>query len=219
MNESLAQPVRILLVDDHRIVREGLSSMLCTQPDLKVVGEAANGHEAVARIEDLRPDVVLLDLEMPELDGVHALKHIRSKFPEVRVVVLTAFASDERILDAVRAGAKGYLLKDAGLAEVIQAIRVVATGGSHLEASIEARLLGSLERLEHSGQGTIELTERERTILHLIARGYSNKTVGNTLHLAERTVKLSISIIFQKLGVTNRAEAVAKALQDHLIAP
>jgi DNA-binding NarL/FixJ family response regulator len=219
MNEPLAQPVRILLVDDHRIVREGLSSMLHTQPDLQVVGEAANGHEAIARIEDLRPDVVLLDLEMPELDGVHVLKHIRSRFPEVRVVVLTAFASDERILDAVRAGAKGYLLKDAGLAEVIQAIRTVATGGSHLEASIEARLLGSLERLEHSGQGTIVLTERERTILQLIARGYSNKTIGDTLHLAERTVKLSISIIFQKLGVTNRAEAVAKALQDHLIAP
>lgn len=219
MNEPLAQTVRILLVDDHRIVREGLISMLHTQPDLKIIGEAGNGYEALERIEQLRPDVVLLDLEMPELDGVHVLKHIRSRFPEVRVVVLTAFASDERILDAVRAGARGYLLKEAALSDVIQAIRVVATGGSHLEASIEARLLGSLERLEHSGQETVALTERERTILHLIARGYSNKTIGDTLHLAERTVKLSVTIIFQKLGVTNRAEAVARALRDHLIAP
>lgn len=219
MSAPFAQTVNILLVDDHRIVREGLISMLQTQADMQIVGEAGNGYEAISRIEQLKPDLVLLDLEMPELDGVQVLKLMRSRFPQVRVVILTAFGSDERIFDAVRAGAKGYLLKDAGLAEVVQAIRTVANGGTHLEAAVRARLLDSLERLEYSGQRTVALTERERTILRAIAQGHSNKQIAETLHLAERTIKLSVSIIFQKLGVTNRAEAVARALQDHLITP
>jgi DNA-binding NarL/FixJ family response regulator len=211
------QPIRILLVDDHRIVREGLASMLGTQRDMRVVGEAGTGAEAISQIVRLRPDIVLLDLEMPDMDGVSVLERARDDFPDVRVIILTAYGSDERILDAVRAGAKGYLLKGAGLDEVLHAVRVAAMGGSLLEPKVAERLLGSMERMLRSGKLPTSLTEREREILTRIARGLSNKAIGEELHLAERTIKFHATIIFQKLGVANRAEAVAKALRDHLI--
>ncbi|QBD80690.1 response regulator transcription factor [Ktedonosporobacter rubrisoli] len=211
--------IRILLVDDHRIVREGLASMLGTQPDLQIVGEAATGQAALASIQRWQPDVVLLDLEMPDLDGVSVLKRVQGEFPAVRVIVLTAYGSEELILDAVRAGAKGYLLKGAGLEEVLRALRVVAAGGSLFEPLVTERLLGSMERMLR-GEGRPEvLTERERAILTLIAQGLSNKAIGEELHMAERTVKFHTTIIFRKLDVANRAEAVARALREHLINP
>lgn len=209
--------IRILLVDDHRIVREGLASMLSTQPDLQVVGEAATGDEAIAQIKRLQPEIVLLDLEMPGLDGVSVLEQAREEFPIVRVIVLTAYGSEELILDAVRAGAKGYLLKGAGLEEVLRAVRIVASGGSLLEPAVTERLLGSMERILRGDRGPEVLTEREREILTRIARGLSNKAIGEELHLAERTVKFHTTIIFRKLGVANRAEAAAKALRDRII--
>lgn len=211
------QLIRIVLVDDHRIVREGLLSMLHSQPDLLVVGEAATGDEALAHLESWRPDIILLDLEMPGMDGVRVLERVRSTFPTIRVIILTAYGTDERILDAVRAGAKGYLLKETGLDEVVRAVRVVASGGSLLEPAVTARLLNSMEHMLRSGKVATGLTERERTILTLMARGYANKTIAAELHLAERTIKFHATIIFQKLGVTNRAEAVARALQERLI--
>lgn len=214
-------PIRIVLVDDHAIVREGLSSMLSTQPDLHIVGETGTGAEAVALIECVQPDVVLLDLEMPDMSGVEVLEQIRKLTPKPRVLILTAYGSDERILEAVRAGAKGYLLKEAGLAEVLHAVRVVADGGSLLEPAVTERLLYAMERLlrdEKKQEVPKELlTQRERDILTYIARGFSNKTIASEMHLAERTIKFYATIIFQKLGVTNRAEAVAKALQERLI--
>lgn len=209
--------IHILLVDDHRIVREGLASMLSTQPDMQIMGEAATGEEALALIERQQPDIVLLDLEMPGLNGVHVLERLHEAFPTVRSIVLTAYGSEELILDAVRAGAKGYLLKGAGLDEVLRAVRVVAAGGSLLEPAITERLLESMERILRGGRGPEILTERERAILTLIARGLPNKTIGKELHLAERTVKFYTSIIFRKLGVANRAEAAAKALRDRII--
>ena len=211
------KPIRILLVDDHRIVREGLASMLGTQQDMRVVGEAGTGSEAITQIMRLRPDIVLLDLEMPDMDGVSVLERVRADFPAVRVIILTAYGTDERILDAVRAGAKGYLLKGAGLDEVLHAVRVAAVGGSLLEPKVAERLLGSMERMLRSGKVPTQLTDRERDILMRIARGLSNKAIGEELHLAERTIKFNATIIFQKLGVANRAEAVAKALHDRLI--
>jgi DNA-binding NarL/FixJ family response regulator len=211
------QPIRILLVDDHRIVREGLASMLGTQHDMRVVGEAGTGSEAIVQIVRLRPDIVLLDLEMPDMDGVSVLERVRIDFPDVRVIILTAYGTDERILDAVRAGAKGYLLKGAGLDEVLHAVRVAAMGGSLLEPKVAERLLGSMERMLRSGKMPTQLTDRERDILVRIARGLSNKAIGDELHLAERTIKFHATIIFQKLGVANRAEAVAKGLRDRLI--
>jgi len=211
--------IHILLVDDHRIVREGLASMISTQPDMLVVGEAGAGDKALVLIEQLHPHIILLDLEMPGLDGVSVLTHIRERYPDTRTIVLTAYGSDERILDAVRAGAKGYLLKGASLDEVLHAVRVVAGGGSLLEPAIAERLLGSVERLLRGEQAAVALSERERAILTLIARGLSNKDIGAQLHLAERTVKFHVTIIFQKLAVSNRAEAVAKALKERLITP
>ncbi len=209
--------IRILLVDDHRIVREGLISMLSLQSDMLIVGEAATGAEVLPLVERLRPTIVLLDLEMPDLDGVSVLEKLHPAFPAVRVIILTAYGSDERILDAVRAGARGYLLKSAGLSEVLNAVRVVAGGGSLLEPDVTERLLDSMERMLRSGKIPMALTERERAILTLIARGLPNKTIGIELGIAERTVKFHATIIFQKLGVSNRVEAVAKALHDHLI--
>src|SRR6266849_451915 len=213
------QPIRILLVDDHRIVREGLASMLGTQPDMCVVGEAGTGAEAIDQIVRLRPDIVLLDLEMPDMDGVIVLERVRADFSDVRVIILTDYGTDERILDAVRAGAKGYLLKGAGLDEVLHAVRVAAEGGSLLEPKVAERLRDSMERILRSGKVPTPLTERERDILTHIAHGLSNKAIGDELHLAERTIKFHATIIFQKLGVSNRAEAVAKALLDRLINP
>jgi len=209
--------IHILLVDDHRIVREGLASMLCTQADLCVVGDAATGREALASLQRLQPDIVLLDLEMPDLDGVAVLEQMQANSSTTRVIVLTAYGTEERILDAVRAGARGYLLKSAGMDEVIRAVRVVAAGGSLLEPTVTARLLGSMERLLKGGQHAEILTEREREILTSIARGLSNKAISEQLHLAERTVKFHATIIFRKLGVANRAEATARALRDRLI--
>ena len=209
--------IRILLVDDHRIVREGLASMLSTQPDLQVVGEAATGDQAIAQIKRLQPEIVLLDLEMPGLDGVSGLEQARQEFPAVRVIVLTAYGSEELILDAVRAGAKGYLLKGASLEEVLRAVRIVASGGSLLEPAVTERLLGSMERILRGDRGPEVLTEREREILTRIARGLSNKAIGEELHRAERTVKFHTTIIFRKLGVANRTEAAAKALRDRII--
>lgn len=213
------QPLRVILVDDHRIVREGLSSMLRTRAELRIVGEAGTGREAIDLIVQLQPDIVLLDLEMPDLDGIQVLDQMRQLAPNVRTIVLTAYGSDERILEAVRMGAKGYLLKDAGLQEVIRAVNIVAKGGSLLEPMVAERLLHSVGHLLRGETVDHRLTERERDILRLIAQGLSNKTIGERLHLAERTVKFHLSIIFQKLAVNNRAEAVARALQEHLITP
>ena len=214
-------PIRVVLVDDHVIVREGLSSMLSTQPDIRIVGEAGTGAEAVALIERTQPDVVLLDLEMPDMNGVGVLEQTRKCTPTPRVLILTAYGSDERILEAVRAGAKGYLLKEAGLSEVLHTVRIIADGGSLLEPAITERLLRSMEQLlrdEKKQEAAKELlTQRERDILTYIARGFSNKAIASEIHLAERTIKFYATIIFEKLGVTNRAEAVARALQEQLI--
>ncbi|EFH88052.1 response regulator [Ktedonobacter racemifer] len=211
------QLIRLFLVDDHRIVREGLASMLATQADMQVVGEASTGDEALARMGEVRPDILLLDLEMPGLDGVSVLERVRTDLPSIRTIILTAYGSDQRILDAVRAGAHGYLLKGAGLDEVLHAVRVVAAGGSLLEPAVTERLLGSMEQLLRSGSIAEMLTERERMILTYMAQGFSNKMIGQELHLAERTVKFHTTILFQKLQASNRAQAVAKALQERLI--
>lgn len=218
LEETSQRSVRIVLIDDHRMVREGLAAMLETQVDFCVVGEAGTGHAGVELIGRLRPDIVLLDLEMPACDGIATLEQIRElQGVETRVIMLTAYGSDDRILKALRSGAKGCLLKSAGLTELIHAVRVVAEGGSLIEPGIAERLLRSVDQTQQSSP--VVLSEREKEILTLIARGLPSKAIGKELHLAERTVKFHITIIFQKLGVANRAEAVARALHDHLIVP
>lgn len=208
--------IRILIADDHPIVREGLVAVLETQPDFEIVGEAASGAQAVARAAALRPDVILLDLELPELDGVAALRAIRAADPAARAIIFTAFDTDERILGAVQAGAQGYLLKGAPREELFQAIRVVHGGGSLLQPVVAARLLRQVSSPSPAALPE-PLTERELEVLRLLAKGRQNKEIAGELWISERTVKFHVSGILAKLGVGNRTEAVSKAAQLGLV--
>jgi DNA-binding NarL/FixJ family response regulator len=205
-------PIRILIADDHPVVRDGLVAILGTQPDFQVIGEASTGKETVTRTLELHPDVLLLDLEMPGMDGVQALIDIRQQFPNIQAIVLTAFDTDERILSALKSGARGYLLKGAPRQEIFQAIRTVNQGGSLLQPVVTSRLLEHIRSEEDTPVTMEPLTEREREILELIANGQSNKQIGAALAITERTVKFHVSIILRKLNAANRAEAVQKAL-------
>lgn len=209
--------IRILVADDHPLMREGLATVLETQADFAVVGEAATGREAVAQAARLQPDVILLDLEMPELDGVAAIRQIRASDRDARVIVFTAFDTDERILGAVQAGARGYLLKGAPRQEVFNAIRVVHAGGSLLQPVVAAKLLRRVGAEGPEPPRPEPLTERELEVLRLLARGLPNKEIAQALTIGERTVKFHVSAILSKLGVTNRTEAVTTAVQQGLI--
>jgi DNA-binding NarL/FixJ family response regulator len=207
--------IRILIADDHPIVREGLAAVLETQPDFAIVGAAASGAEAVRQAAELRPDVILLDLELPELDGVAALRAIRAANPAARALIFTAFDTDERILAAVQAGAQGYLLKGAPREELFQAIRVIHGGGSLLQPVVAARLLRQVSGAPPALPEP--LTEREMEVLRLLGRGRQNKEIASDLTISERTVKFHVSAILAKLGVGNRTEAVSRASQLGLI--
>jgi DNA-binding NarL/FixJ family response regulator len=209
--------IRILIADDHPVVRDGLVAMLSTQADFEVVGEAATGRETVDRALALRPDVLLLDLEMPDIDGVQALEEIRRGFAGIQAIVLTAFDTDERILGALQSGARGYLLKGAPRQEIFHAIRTVSQGGSLLQPVVTSRLLEHIRSAEGNREQAPPLTEREREVLQQVARGNSNKQIAVALSISERTVKFHVSAILRKLNAANRAEAVQKALTSSLI--
>ena len=208
--------IRILVADDHPIVRDGLVAVLSTQADFQVVGEAGNGFEVVSQVAALVPDIVLLDLEMPEMDGVQALEQLRSLGRPVRAIAFTAFDSDERILSAVKAGAKGYLLKGAPREELFNAVRVVHAGGSLLQPIVASRLI---ERMTEPVAEPLPepLTPRELEVLGLMAVGLQNKEIGDRLAITERTVKFHVSSILGKLEAGNRTEAVSIAVQQGLI--
>jgi DNA-binding NarL/FixJ family response regulator len=212
-------PIRIVVADDHPVVRDGLVAMLRAGSEFDVVGEATNGAEAVHLVEETSPDVLLLDLEMPGLDGVAVLRRLREIASATRAIVFTVFDTDERIIAAVEAGAKGYLLKGVPRAEIFTAIRVVNAGGSLLQPVVAARVLehvASRARGAAPAPDEIALTPRESGVLQLLARGRSNKQIAATLGVSERTVKFHVSALFTKLGATNRTEAVTRAIQAGL---
>lgn len=213
----MSTAIRILVADDHPIVRDGLVAILSTQADFEVAGEAATGPETVQQSEALKPDVILLDLEMPEFDGVEAIRRMRDSNPDTRVIVFTAFDTDERILAAVRAGARGYLLKGVPREEIFQAIRVVHAGDSLLQPIVASKLLRQVSQAHDTSAMLEALTPRELDVLRLLARGLENKEIAIELVISERTVKFHVSSILSKLGAGNRTEAVAIAAQQGLV--
>jgi DNA-binding NarL/FixJ family response regulator len=206
--------IRVLVVDDHAIVRDGIQRLLDSAEGIEVVATASDGAQALAAVAAAQPDVVLMDLSMPNVDGVEATRLVRDGFPDVHVVVLTTFSDQRRILDALNAGASGYLLKDAEPDELIAAVRTVMTGGSPLDPKA-ARVLLDARATSQPGR---ELTAREREVLDLVATGLANKQIARRLEITERTVKAHLTSIFQQLGVTDRTQAAlwAKAnFPDH----
>ena len=206
----------MLVVDDHAVVREGLRSFLDLQDGIDVVGEAADGVEAVERATELRPDVILIDLVMPRLDGLGAMRELRERVPEARAVVLTSFLDDERLLPVLRAGAAGYLLKNAPPAEVARAVRAAHAGEALLDPVVAARVVETLAR---DDEPVDRLTPREREVLVLIARGLPNKLIARELTLSEKTVKTHVGHVLAKLGVTDRTQAALLAVRAGLVEP
>ena len=216
MTDSSTPAIRVAVADDHPVVRDGLVAMLETQPDLRVVGTAATGDEALALVASVQPDVLLLDLQMPRLDGVEVLRRLRASGTRTRVIVFTVFDTDERIIAAVEAGAAGYLLKGAPRADVFAAVHVVAGGGSLLASPASSAVLRRLRGTE-APSSEPSLTPRERLVLEHLARGLGNKQIAAQLGITERTVKFHVSGVFAKLGATNRTEAVARAARAGLV--
>jgi DNA-binding NarL/FixJ family response regulator len=207
--------IRVLVADDHAVVRQGLRTFLDLQGEVEVVGEAADGEEAVAEAERLRPDVVLMDLVMPRLDGIGAIRRIRELAPDTRVIVLTSFLDEDKLMPAVRAGAAGYLLKDVQPQELVTAIRTVHGGEALLQPAVAARLM---EELATGGsEPGDDLTPREREVLVLVARGYANKRIALELGVAEKTVKTHVSNILAKLGLSDRTQAALYAVREGLV--
>lgn len=210
------EPIRILLADDHPIVREGLRALIATEPGMLVVGEARDGGEALFKARSLRPDVILLDLVMPRKDGLAAISEITHDLPGARILVLTSFAEDELVFPALKAGAMGYLLKDASPQELLEAIRAVSRGESSLHPAIARKLLREFTRPADPPARATSLTEREGEILLLVAQGLSNKAIAEHLVVSERTVRSHVSNILQKLHLTSRTQAALYALKEGL---
>jgi NarL family two-component system response regulator LiaR len=214
----MSEPIRVLLTDDHRVVRAGLRAYLETRPDLEVVGEAGSGREAVELAAQLAPDVVLMDLVMPEMDGVEATRHVREVSPRSTVVVLTSFEDDTHIYKAVKAGALSYLLKDAGPQDVVEAIRAAARGEARLHPRVAARLLGQIRGgAADAVNPYTALTERERETLRLIAQGLSNAEIARELTISERTVKAHVSNVLSKLYLADRTQAAIFAWREGFV--
>ncbi len=210
--------IRILLADDHALFREGLKSLLESEPDFRVIGEASDGREALRAALEVRPDVILMDIQMPGLDGVEATKEILREDPEAKVVMLTMYRQDAYVFEAVKAGARGYLLKDASAQELIDAIRRVCSGEVLLDAELAERIIQDF----HAKEGEIpkskraELTDREVQILRLLAQGSSNQEIADELGISEKTVRNRLSEIFAKLHLNNRTQAALYAIREGL---
>ena len=208
--------IQVLIADDHAVVRQGLRMFLSSDPELEIVGEARDGAEAVRLARQLQPDVVLMDLLMPVMDGIAATAAIRREVPDTEVVALTSVLEDAAVVDAVRAGAIGYLLKDTDAHELRRAIKAAAAGQVQLSPQAAARLLREVRTPEKSAE---PLTERETDVLRLLAQGKSNKEIARELHIAEQTVKTHVSHILSKLGIPSRTQAALYAMRIGLVPP
>jgi len=212
--------IRVLIADDHAILRKGIRALLGTEPDLEVVGEAADGLQAVEQARALRPDVILMDLVMPRLDGIEATRRISAALPggpgAPRVLVLTSFAADDKVFPAIKAGALGYILKDSGPAELVQAIRQVYQGQPSLEPAIALKVLHEISHPPQQPPSPDPLTEREMEVLRLLAQGKSNREIADRLVIAELTVRTHVSNILGKLHLASRTQAALWALKEGL---
>lgn len=220
--------IRILLVDDQKLIRQGMQTLLNLEPDLEVVGQASNGHEAVAAVEQLQPDVVLMDIRMPGMDGVAATRVITDRFPHVAIIILTTFDDDEYVFEGLKAGARGYLLKDISSDEIAQAVRVVVAGGALIQPSIARKVVAEFGRLASTRVSDVApsvdqhaliepLTERELDVLHALASGLSNREIAQKLVITEGTVKNHVSSLLAKLQARDRTQAVLRAQALRLI--
>jgi len=223
--------IRILLVDDQKLIRQGMRTLLNLEDDLDVVGEASNGLEAIAAVDQIRPDVVLMDVRMPQLDGVAATRQITDRFPDVAIIILTTFDDDEYVFEGLKAGARGYMLKDVGSDEIAAAVRVVAAGGALMQPSIARKVMAEFGRmagtraepvpptLSAPDQSTLPepLTERELDVLRALANGLSNREIAEQLVITEGTVKNHVSSLLAKLNARDRTQAVLRAQVLRLI--
>ena len=207
------EPIRLVIADDHIFYREGVRTMLRMLPDIAVIGEAATGDEVIARAFELQPDVILMDIKMPGLNGIEATRHILRTSPQIKILVVTMFEDDDSVFAAMRAGARGYLLKDADQEELARAIRAVNQGEAIFSPMIAQRMIHYFAALPRTASAMAfpELTDRERDMLHLMARGQSNLAIANTLSLSLKTVQNRVSTIFSKLQVADRSEAIVRA--------
>ena len=208
--------IRVLITDDHAIVRKGIAALLATEPDIQVVGEAADGVEAVAKAQALRHDVALMDMVMPKMDGIDATRQITAALPGTRVLVLTSFAADDKVFPAIKAGALGYLLKDSGPHELVQAIHQVYRGQPSLEPAIASKMLFEMAHPAAASPTTDPLTGRELEVLRLVAQGLSNRKIAERLVIAELTVSTHVSNVLSKLHLASRTQAALFALREGL---
>ena len=202
--------IRILIADDHTMVRQGLTQICEAEPEMEVVEQAADGRQAVALALRFQPDVVVMDINMPEQDGVEATKEITAENPDAGVIILTMYRQDQYVFEAIKAGARAYLLKDADSDELVRAIRAVADGEALLDPSIAGKMIEEFKRLQEDtllAEGLTPLTEREQDVLRLVAQGHENQEIADQLHLSEKTIRNRLTVVFEKLHVNNRTQA------------
>ena len=211
------QQIKVLIAEDHEMVRESLSNMLSNYPTIHVVGTACNGREAIEKAKQLEPDVVLMDIKMPNMDGIKACRLLKKAQPDVRVIMLTIMDDESHVIDAITAGASGYILKSMSVNELLRAIKLAVEGKSLLHPTATKQLINEFNKLSDDGASRFHISDRELEVLQLLAYGYTNKEVARDLTISQQTVKSHVIHIFQKLGASDRTEAVAIALRRGMV--